>query len=256
MKRKFLPQYILASAALAVAILACSVGAPAPTATPIPPTETSIPTDTPTATPLPTNTPKPTATPNVAATQKAEDFQALLQRFVDKGYFESAEGTAKEMDDFKMDWAQINYYKWFTMSKETYGNFVFSGHFKWSSASATPDISGCGVGFGMQENGDHYAVILDKARILFLMGRGSRSYSVGVTRGSGRTNFGNPAEADFALGVNGQKAYVLLNDAFVEYTLSADQTSAGRFAYTILSGTNRDYGTRCEMTNVMFWTPK
>ena len=245
----------LAIAVLVLTTLACSVGAPAPTETPTPaPTKTPAPTATPTE--IPTDTPTPTATPNAAATKQAEEFQALLQKFAEKGYIETTEGTATAFDDFKEEWAQINYYDWWNVSDEQYGNFVFFSHFSWSSASSTPDTSGCGIGFGLQENGDHYAVILDKARILFLMGRGSRSYLVGVTRGSGRMSFDNPAEADFAVAVNGQKAYVMVNDEFIEYSLSADQTSSGYFAYTILSGTNRDYGTRCEMNNTVFWTPK
>ena len=88
------------------------------------------------------------------------------------------------------------------------------------------------------------------------MGRGKNSYNVGKTSGSGKVNFDNPAEADFVLAVKGQSAYVSVNGEVTEYTLSADQTSAGTFAFSILSGTNKDYGTRCEMTNMIFWEPK
>jgi hypothetical protein len=245
----------LAALVLALASLACTIGAPAPTATPLP-TNTPLPTDTPVPTAVPTDTPVPTNTPNLVATQRAEAFQTVLQAFLDKRYIATTEGSVTALDDFTDQWAQINYYDWWNKSDKTYGDFIFSAHFKWSTASSTPDTSGCGIGFGMQDNDDHYAVILDKARILFLMGRGSYSYLVGVTRGSGRMNFSNPAEADFAVAVVGQRAYVRVNSEFVEYTLSADQTSSGQFAYTILSGTNRDYGTRCEMTDVFLWTPK
>jgi hypothetical protein len=240
-----------------LAVLACSVGAPAPTATPVP-TNTPVPSNTPvpTATTVPTDTPEPTATPNVAATQKAEAFQSLLATIKDKGYIETTDGETRTLDDFKEEWAKINYYNWWWPVKEEYSDFVFKAHIKWSTAGTTPDISGCGIGFGIQENGDHYAVILDKARLVFLMGRGSRSYEVGVTRGSGRMNFDNPAEADFVVVVKGQRAFVSVDGTFVEYTLSADQTSSGLFAYTLLSGTNKDYGTRCEMTDVQLWLPK
>ena len=247
----------LAALVLMLAVLACSIGAPAPTATPIP-TNTTIPTNTPppTATLVPTNTPKPTATPDVAATQQAEKLQTLLSELKDKGYIDTTEGKAIILDDFRQEWAKLHYYNWWDVRKGTIGDFVYSGHFKWSSAATTNDISGCGIGFGLQDNGDHYAVFLDKSRILFQMGRGSYSYNVGVTKGSGRMSFDNPAEADFVLVVKGQKAYVKVNDAYIEYTLSVDQTSSGLFAFSILSGTNRDYGTRCEMTNSVLWTPK
>ncbi|GAB4504577.1 MAG: hypothetical protein Fur0043_15710 [Anaerolineales bacterium] len=110
--------------------------------------------------------------------------------------------------------------------------------------------------FGIQDNDDHYAAFLDKSRILFLMSRGPSVYLVGKTRGSGRVNFGNPAEADFAIAVKGQKAYVSVDGDVTEYTLSVDQPSSGRFGLTLLSGTNSGYGTRCEMTDLILWTPK
>jgi hypothetical protein len=249
----------LAAFVLALAILACGVGTTVPTATPVPPpTNTPVPpTDTsvPTATLVPTNTPKPTITPNVAATQQAEEFLALLATFKDKGYIDTTEGTSVQLDDFTQEWAQLGWYQWWPQDG-TYANFVFSAHFKWSTASSTPEVSGCGIIFGLQENNDHYAVFLDKGQIFFRMARGSYNYAVGKTRGPGRTNFGNPAEADFVVIVKGQTAYVSVNGEVTMYTLSADQTSAGTFALTLLSGTNKDYGTRCEMTNLVIWTPK
>lgn len=245
----------LAMIVMALAIVACAVGAPEPTATPVP-TNTPLPTNTPEPTATPTDVPTPTATPNLAATQQAEDLMAMLRNLMDKGYIADTAGEAIYLDDFKTDWAQINYYNWYEIRDKPIADFVFSGHFNWSTASATPDVSGCGIGFGLQENGDHYAVFLDKSRILFQMGRGRYSYNVGVTKGSGRMSFDNPAEADFILAVRGQKAYVGVNGTFIEYTLSTDQTSAGYFAYSVLSGTNSGYGTRCQMTDMLLWTPK
>ena len=254
MNRTFSPIKI-AMIVMALAIVACSVGAPAPTATPLPTNTPVPPTDTPLPTATPTDVPTPTATPNVAATQKAEEFLSLLTLFKDKGYIDTTTGESTALDDFQQDWAQLGWYKWWTYDGQ-YENFVFSAHFKWSTANATPEVSGCGVIFGLQENNDHYAVFLDKGQIKFLMGRGSYVYNVGKTRGPGRTNFGNPAEADFAVIVKGQTAFVSVDGEVTTYTLSADQTSAGTFGLTVLSGTNRDYGTHCEMTNIVLWTPK
>jgi hypothetical protein len=235
--------------------LACSQAGSAPTETPtaIPPTATI--TATATNTPRPTSTPRPSPTPDVAATQRADDFYSLLQKFNDKGYISTLDGDAAELDPFKEDWAQLGWYQWWPFDFET-GDFVFSGHLKWSTASPTPEISGCGIVFGLQENGDHYVVFLDKSRILFLMSRGPNVYTVGKTRGPGTTNYSNPAEADFAVSVKGQSTYVSVDGTVTEYTLSQDQTSKGQFGFSVLSGTNKDYGTRCEMTNMIFWQPK
>jgi len=222
----------------------------APTETP-----TASPTATakPTATPKPTYTPKPTATPNVAATQRIDEFNSLLEDFLAQGYVASTEGEIVELDDFKQEWAQLYYYDFFPPTQEVNADFVFKSHVKWSTAADTSDLSGCGIAFGLQDNGDHYVIFLDKSRIAFGMNRGTNTYQVGKTRGSGRLSFGNPAEADLVVAVKEKSAFVSVDGEVTEYTLSADQTTHGTFSFSLLSGTNRDYGTRCEMTDNILW---
>ena len=68
--------------------------------------------------------------------------------------------------------------------------------------------------------------------------------------------FDYPAEADFTLIVNGISAYVLVNGEMAgEYTLAQSRPSLGGLGLTVLSGTNKDYGTRCEMTDLRLWLP-
>lgn len=69
--------------------------------------------------------------------------------------------------------------------------------------------------------------------------------------------FDNPAEADFTLIVKGNSAYVLVNDELIgEYSLAKSRILTGDVGLTVLSGTNKDYGTRCEMTNIHLFKPK
>jgi hypothetical protein len=238
---------VIAIVFLMLASLACLVGKPSQP-TPVPPTN-------PPALP-PTESIPPSPVPDIPSPQpQTGEFDALLQKFVEKGYVKSTDGEIVPIDPFKEEWAHLNYYQWWTLDQQT-SDLVFSGHFKWSSSNSTPDLSGCGVVFGLQENDDHYAVFLDKGRIAFYMNRGSTVYEVGKTRGPGRVNFGNPAEADFALAVKGKSAYVSVDGEVTEYTLSADQSTSGDFALTLLSGTNSGYGTRCEMTDMFLFKPK
>ena len=66
----------------------------------------------------------------------------------------------------------------------------------------------------------------------------------------------NPVTANFTLIVNGTYAYVLVDGEVVgEYTLSQSKILNGHLGLSLLSGTNKDYGTRCEMTNIHIWTP-
>jgi len=234
---------------------ACSTFAPPPTPTntPNPPTATATITATPTKTLVPTNTPRPTATPNLAATQKFEGFHQEIQSYYDLGYVASTDGNVKEFDDFEYEWAQLGWYNWLPLGRDV-SKFAMSAHFKWMSAYKNADESGCGFAFAIQPDQGHYAVFLDRSKIIFLdadSSYGSYARFVGLTSGTGRVKFDNPAEADFTLVVNGIDSYVLVNNDLVgRYTLAKSRILQGDVGLTVLSGTNKDYGTRCEMTNL------
>jgi hypothetical protein len=243
---------------LIVVSLACSTTQAPPT-----PTNTAAPTDTATAsptatqTPRPSPTPRPTKTPNLAATERADELNAEVQDYFDKGYLSTTEGRFRELDDFSYDWAQLGWYRQFPV-QDAIGDFFLSAHFKWNSAFKNSDISGCGFVFGVQENDDHYAVFLDRQKVLFLITDSRLGFSkpVGPTRGTGIVKFDYPAEADFSLIVKGAYAYVLVDgEVSAEYTLAQSRSSKGGLGLTVLSGTNKDYGTRCEMTNLHLWLP-
>jgi hypothetical protein len=242
--------------------LACAA-----TAAEIPATSTPQPTATqtftPTATLVPTNTPRPTRTPNLAATARAEEIQSEARKYFDMGLLKSTQGGFEVYDDFSRDWAQLGWYRWVTLD-DTAKDFFLSAHFRWSSAYRNADVSGCGFVFAIQDNGDHYAVFLDRAQILFLDSSSAYSYSrlVGLTRGTGRVRFINnpadqPIEADFTVIVRDAYTYVLVDGEIVgEYTLSQSKVLTGNLGLTLLSGTNKDFGTRCEMTNIRAWFPE
>lgn len=243
--------FLSAGLAILLVSLACGALVPAATTSPaadVPAATVAVPTlgSTTTAEAAPTEDP--------AAAQQTAKRDSQLSTYLDKGYIQTVQGKYIDVTDFKKESAQINHYDTWTFDG-TYSNFVFGGHFKWSTASGTPDLSGCGVVFGRQDSGDQYTVFLDRSRIAFTLSRGGHTYEVGKTRGSGRVSYGNPAEADFALIVDGQKAHVAADGGFTDYTLSADQTSAGQMGLAVLSGTNKDYGTRCEITQAFIWEP-
>lgn len=249
--------------ALVLVSLACSSATPEPQPTSTPqPTDTPAPTATktatPTNTPRPSPTPRPTKTPNLAATQKYEGFNAETQKYFELGYLKSNEGKIEEIDDFYYEWAQLNWYSWWPLGRNV-SDFYLSAHFAWESAYRNADDSGCGIVFAIQPNKEHYSVFLDRTKIVFLDADSRYAYSrtVGKTRGTGRVKFDMPAEADFTLIVKGAYAYVLVDGELIgEYTLSQSRNLKGDIGLSILSGTNKDYGTKCEMTNIRLWTPK
>ena len=243
---------------LLLASLACAVAQPTPASTNTPqPTVIVTETATPTRTPRPSSTPRPTWTPNLAATQRVEELDAKVQAYYENGYLATTEGKIIELDDFRYDWAQLGWYNWLPL-KDSASDFFLSAHFKWDSAFKNSDISGCGFIFDLQPNDDHYAVFLDRAKVFFLTTDHALGYSkpMSPTRGTGRVKFDYPAEADFTLIVKGTYAYVLVNDEVVaEYTLAKSRSMQGGLGLTVLSGTNRDYGTHCEMTDLHLWVP-
>lgn len=222
------------------------------------PTATATVTATSTNTPRPSPTLRPTQTPNVVATQQVENINHEIQSFYEKGYLNSTDGQLVTVDDFHYEWAQLGWYNRFLLW-DSAGDFFISAHFKWDSALESSNISGCGFVFGWQPNDDHYAVFLDRTQVYFLITDHVLGYSkpISPTRGTGRVSFEYPAEADFVLIVKGAYAYTLVNGDLVgEYTLAQSRPLHGKLGLTVLSGTNRDYGTRCEMTNLHFWIPE
>jgi hypothetical protein len=229
------------------------------------PASASVPTETATITPIPatsTNTPKPThthlptVTPNLTATQLMDGLDALLQLFEQKGYVTTTKGRIAHLPPLDESWNQINWFSWFDVGgRLPISDFVFMAHFKWTTASTTPDPSGCGVAFGIQPNNeDYYAVFLDKSRLFFYSAQGSQVKRMSKAHGAGHISIdGDPAEADFALAVKGQIAYVSVNGDITEYALPASQPTRGRMALGLLSGTNKGYGTRCQIPDPILW---
>lgn len=235
---------------LSLLMSACGSSA-TPTATSTPfPTNTSTPTFTPTATSTPTRTPSPTATPNIAATELAARSDVMrmdVQGYVDAGYLASSEGSYTELPDFEQEWAQIGWYRWWPLDATVGDHFVLSAHLKWSSAIKNPDPSGCGFAFGIAPDATPSIIFIDRTQLYFLDYAGRSS---GRTKGSGRLSLPIPPEADFTIVVDGDTQTVLINNEFAaQYAFGL----SGRLGYSILSGTNKDFGTRCEITNVRLW---
>jgi hypothetical protein len=187
-----------------------------------------------------------------------DDLHAEVETYFDQGFLSTTDGRFFEEQDFNEEWAQLGWYSWWPLNQRA-RDFYLSAHFKWTSAYRNADISGCGFAFAIQENEDHYAVFLDQSEVLFI-DADAYFQKLSPTRGNARVDFGNPfeepAEADVTLIVNGTTAYVLVDDELAgQYTLSQSKALRGYLGLTLLSGTNKDFGTRCEMTDIHYWIP-
>lgn len=248
-----------------IALQACSSPAPAtPTATIAPPTDTPFPSPTTTNTAKPTNTPKPTKTPNLAATQVMEAALANVQKYNENGYLPTTDGKLFALEDYHRDMAQINYLDYgFAGFENKIQNFAVWADVSWTSAGPVhaPEYSGCGFTYRYNEsNGDAYTAMLTNDSVLLTYCDSSirKCGRLGKTRGKGTLDLDNPASAHFEFIVFDEHAYALVDGEFIgEYTLSLSRlTGPGYFLYSIISGTNKDFGTRCEITNANLWVVK
>lgn len=257
MKRTFFI-VVIVFALSALLLGACAPATPEPSPTPsatLAPTLTATVTPTSTKTPTPTRTPRPSPTPNLAATAQYESMAAKVQEFADAGYIPSTKGAYKHLKAYSDDWAQIGWYSWAPVGYDVSNDFILRSDITWSSASKTPDLSGCGFVFRLQSNGDHY---------LFHLGTDGYIYAANVIASNwadmGRGYYGKAqgdGSANITLIVQGNTFSVLIDDKLIKkYTGFQAKLTSGDLAYTVISGTNAGYGTRCSFANTDLWVIK
>jgi hypothetical protein len=237
---------VLAVTILSVLMQACAAAAPVATATPPP---------KPTNTAPPTSTPLPTATPNLAATARVEKLSELLTLFSDAFQVQLPAGAIREIQPA---WQQMSGGSgasyWFY--DDVLRDFLFSAHYAWEKTAEPAQSIGCNVSFGWQieqDRNQYWEIYFDTSRlsVTWIEIPPGRGYSIGKTSGSGRVALGDATEADFALLVLSQHAYVSMNGEVTEYTLRDDWTTEGK-----LHLSQNSYGGVCEMADLMLWVPE
>ncbi|MCX8061493.1 MAG: hypothetical protein N3D16_02810, partial [Anaerolineales bacterium] len=237
-------------------------------------------TDTPV--PLPTDTPTITATAtrnyqatlsvretNIAATatrgvlmktQSAKPMAELVENFYQDGYLASKEGTFIKMDDFNEQWAKLDWYQYWYQGDEEYANFVLSFSAKMQSASdkANWHHAGCGLVFRHVDNDNHMFLIIAQNGIMSLRKR--IKDVVYLVRDSKKYGSQIPVENVFVnLIVDGMNVYVFADGVPIleaREPILGSTLRKGRLAFSVMSGTNKGYGTRCSMTDIWLWELK
>jgi hypothetical protein len=259
MKAKSLYIFVVLFIIASVLLSSCEMPglAPTPTSTAtLVPTVTATSTVEPTATitTTPTQTPKPTITPNATGTQRAGDFITELNEFKEAGYISTTNGSYTYLGTYKEAMNKINYYFWESIPFSP-SNFVITSNISWMSASSAADSSGCGFTFRIQENGDHYMFYVSLKGYVEMGRTIARRW-----QSMGRGTFGNPDQngrAKLTLIAEDITFRVLIDGELIKtYTGFSGKMITGDLAYTILSGTNKDYGTECKFENTQLWTIK
>jgi hypothetical protein len=225
------------------AATATSAPSTAPSATAQPPTATQS------NTALPTS--DQTALAAVQSTAAAETMSGLVQELASADVIQSVEGEYVRLPfTFDQEWAQIGYYQW-TPTELQPVNFVLRTDASWDSASDTPNPSGCGIVLRKDANDNHYMIYLSMtgSAILGELKNGSwislkEEPVAGLTFPQGAAEITVAVDEEWiVLLVNGEEA--------LRYgSLVARE---GELALTIVSGTNKGFGTACKMENVDVW---
>jgi hypothetical protein len=250
---------ILAFLAIVVSQFACGLGSEEePTIEEITPTEIEQ-----QAGPVETQEPieptvepeEPTVEPTlVEETPEDASIAELPSEIMD--YYSGTPVSYLTIDDFEESWAQIGWYQYWTI-EDSPTNFVIRTNATWSSASDTANWnqSGCGFVFHVTDEKNHYIAYLGLDGNVYVQRMvqgeaklvGSGYYdTVDVPEGS----------ADLMLMVLGDKIYFFVDGSQVYKGIDSILTGklkSGDLALTLVSGTNKGYGTRCQMTGIELW---
>jgi hypothetical protein len=177
---------------------------------------------------------------------------AQVMDWFEDGLLSQPEGKFISLPPFSESWAFLNYYDGVpTFQSPT--NFVVTAELSLESASDTANwfASGCGFIFGDVDRDHHYLAVFtmdgyanlarfQDGEVIFLQ----KQYY-------GRVDF--PDERiQFTLIVDGQIIMIYVNgERLVREAEPAAQE--GMLSYALVSGTNKDFGTRCNLEKVELW---
>jgi hypothetical protein len=201
-----------------------------------------------------TSQPQPTATPEFAltATNQAETMKQDLQKLVDKNLIENTNGKYYRVQNLTGEWAKLGYYHWWPLDRKPV-NFAISSDVNWEIASPGANYSKAGCGFVFHEQGPdnlHFSYLSMDGVV-----RNIRMEKKVFTdlKGNNAGKFKLPADsAKIMLVVENQWITFLVNDVVVVH-FKDDRLTGGGLSMAVASGTNRDFGTRCQFQNVELW---
>lgn len=187
------------------------------------------------------------------ATAQAQPLADLVEELRDEGYVYADVGTYYPLDDFDESWAMINFFDaWRTDYAPA--DFVLNADISWDSASDTANWfnSGCGFIFRSNRNSSGFYVVF-----LTLDGYVNlQHWNDAGPRSLGFSYYGRldlpDGNANMTLVAEGSSIRVFINDRLVHSRIDT-KLESGELAYTLLSGTNAGFGTRCIFENVGLW---
>jgi hypothetical protein len=237
----------LLSALAAVILLGCGSVQQLAQATATP-TVTDTPTIPPTATSTPTRKPTPTKTPDVAATLQLEKFGELMSNYYSFGPVESMQGRYFPQDDYSDQLAQKGYFSWLP-SDLRLRDVLLRADVVMTTANTPSNSTGCGIMF--RTVGDFHESI-------FILQSGELNYGAGDTvfNSRNRGKFSNPAEFEVVFVLKDNHYQVFIDGETAMKGDSILTPSAGGISFAVQSGSDEEFGSKCDFKNIDLWAIK
>jgi hypothetical protein len=172
-----------------------------------------------------------------------------LEFLYDQGVISEIKDEFIPFEDFNQEFAQLNYFTWWNTEFEP-ENFVIRADVKWNSASdiANWPFSGCGWVFGEADDENFHLVYLSLDGYGFFKKWVNGNEEVLVKHYIGPVSTPE-GEAELILAVQDQRASLFVDGEEVFNTYDGNITP-GTLSFSVHSGTNKGFGTRCEMTDI------
>ena len=178
-----------------------------------------------------------------------------VQTLVSLGVLSTDQGQYQGLPDFDLSNALMNYYD-LSLTGQEASDFVVRADASWESASQSANWwnSGCGFVFRMNAQGDHYFALIGMDGWLYLYRNQDHNLTL-IGRGQYGKESTSTGEANVTLAAEGNHISMLIDNQLV-LSLKDSTFSTGLFGYALASGTNKDFGTRCQMKNAGLWIIK
>lgn len=179
-------------------------------------------------------------------------FDDMLTKLRKDGVLSSTDGTSTYWGDYTDEWAQIGWYQWITF--EHAERFVFSANVSWDSASQTPNNfeSGCGLMFNIGNgNSNHMMAAIRMDGMIDFSGIRNNNYLSYGTYRYGKNSI--KGSADYVVVVDRDRATVYVNGERIVRKADLPVMGDG-IGLCTLSGTNKDFGTRCIWKDIFVYT--
>lgn len=184
--------------------------------------------------------------------QSAEnEFRNLVADLKQNGIIPESSGSFRYHEDYENEWAYIRWYQWESFDEAK--NFVISADLEWHSASNTPNFEDAGCGFVLRAkdtNNNLYTALNMDGKVHFggihdgsWLGYKSFSYGSHSTKGT----------AQLIVVANEGTLSAYVDGTFIGQQMDVAINRSGGLAFSTWSGTNKDYGTRCNFRNVYYY---